>query len=158
MNAAKAANADTATSANTAGIATNAVNDMNGDKISDTYMKIPKHYTELKYGDTLPFGLYHFIMMRVPGSLDDGHSFVVDFGSMGYYPLHVYSPLMGDMGGGFQRVAFTFNGIVENPGYVLSSVEHSWIEQRTGTSAYGLNFEEVEDSDIFAIYYSKLSI
>ena len=150
--------AENATNANTAGTALYATNDNAGTPINGGYMKIPKHYTELKYGDTLPFGLYHFIMLRVPGSLDDGHSFVVDFGSMGYYPLHVYSPLMGDMGGGFQRVAFTFNGIVENPGYVLSSMEHSWIEQRTGTSAYGLNFEEVEDSDIFAIYYSKLSI
>ena len=156
--ATKADSATTATSANTAGAAVNATNDMLGNTIHYTYMKVPNGYTELKYGDTLPFGLYHFIIMRVSGSLDDGHSFVVDFGSMGYYPLHVYSPLMGDMGGGFQRVAFTFNGIVENPGYVLSSVEHSWIEQRTGTTAYGLNFEEVEDSDIFAIYYSKLSI
>ena len=157
-SAVKATAADTATNANTAGNANSAIwasNDFLGNPIHSTYMKIPTEYTELKYGDTLPFGLYHFFIVRTPGSLDDGHSFVVDLGSKGYYPLHVYSPLMGDMGGGFQRVAFTFTGSVDRPGYEYTAVQHSWIEQHV--SVYGLNFGNVADSDIFAIYYNKLT-
>ena len=148
--------ATTATSANTAGSANKAVNDGDGNKISDTYIKMPKQYTELKYGDTLPLGLYQFYMMRVPGELDEGYSFLMDLGGGNHYPLHIYSPLMCDSGYGFNRIKFSFNASPSAPGYIFNTVEYSTIAA-SGTS-YGLNFKEVEDSDTFAIYYNKLTI
>ena len=130
--------------------------DGDGNKISDTYIKMPKQYTELKYGDTLPLGLYQFFMMRVPGELDEGCSFLMDLGGGNHYPLHIYSPLMCDSGYGFNRIKFSFNASPSAPGYIFNTVEYSTIAA-SGTS-YGLNFKEVEDSDTFAIYYNKLTI
>ena len=155
--------ATTATNANTAGGASYAVTaakDSAGNTIVDTYMKIPKDYTLLKVGDTLPLGLYHFTIMNVAGTFDNGHSFITDLGCKGNYPAHVYSPLMANAGGAFERVAFTFNGLPSNPGYTYTSVQRSAVVLLTDTDTtdfYGLQFNDITNDNIFAIYYTKLS-
>lgn len=155
----KATTADTATSANTAGstaFAVMATKDGVGNVIDGTYMKIPGEHTKIKYGDTLPFGLYQFYTMESPPVLDQGHSFLVDLGSNGHYPAHIYSPLMCSGGSAFQRYVFTFNASPDAPGYVFTAIEDSWIEHSTDIDRYVLNFQDVSDDDLFTIYYRKI--
>lgn len=143
--------ANTATSANTAG---SAVNDGNGNKISDTYMEKLKGYTAIAYGTILPVGMYHFCVTESMGTGSGGFSFFVDLGVNGNPPSKVYSPLASPKdGGSFLRVAFTYMGA---SGYVLSAVENGWIAYNTDTTLYTLDFGEVSDSDFFTIYYKKI--
>ena len=155
--ATKATSADTATSANTAGSATTAAkatNDMLGNMIHTTYMKIPKGYTEGSYTTTLPVGLYHFCVTESLGTGVGSFSFFVDLGANGYLPFKVYSPLVSPRdGGSFLRVAFTYMG---PNGYELTTVERGYIAYDADYQLYSLDFTAVSDKDFFTIYYKKM--
>lgn len=88
--AATADNATTATSANTAGSATSAVNDGNGDKISDTYLKIPDDFAMCSGGTHLSSGTYVFRVLIVGANGAENHVAVVDIGGT-VIAEHVFS-------------------------------------------------------------------
>lgn len=139
--------ANTATSANTAGIATNAVNDMNGDNISKKYMKIPEGYTALAMGETISEGFYHFIMVEKNSEL--GYSFFMDFGSTGYHPQNMYSPVAA-VYNALHRVTFTIQ--------TLGLYKYSSIDVGT-VSGSTFSFSPVGEAtaSYYTLYYKKLS-
>ena len=147
LHATTAASAETATSANTAGIATNAVNDSNGKKIIETYMKIPEGYTALAKGETISNGFYHFIMVERYSDL--GYSFFMDFGSTGYHPQKMYSPVVA-VYNVLHRVTFTIQTLGR---YLYSSIDAGTVSGST------FSFSPVAEStaDYYTLYYKKLS-
>lgn len=72
--------ANTATSANTAGSANKAVNDGDGNKISDTYLKIPNDFTLCSAGTVLETGLYVFRVLIIDSTTGYQHVAVADIG------------------------------------------------------------------------------
>lgn len=147
LHAATAKSAETATSANTAGIATTAVNDSNGNKISDTYMKIPEGYTVLARGENISEGFYHFIMVEKDSDL--GYSFFMDFGSTGYHPQNMYSPVAA-VYNALHRVTFTIKTLGL---YTYSSIDVGTVSGST------FSFSPVGEAtaSYYTLYYKKLS-
>jgi len=81
--------ATTATSANTAGSATKAVNDGDGNKISDTYMKVPSDYVTCAVDTVLSTGLYVFRVFMPGDGYGEAHTLLVQIG--GTIAPYVYS-------------------------------------------------------------------
>ena len=144
-----ATNAATATHANTAGSASQSVSDGDGNKISDTYMKIPKEYTRIEMGEKLPFGLYHFVLIySVDNTPYIGGSFSLGLGNTAVYPRVMYSPVIS-VDNSLLRVAFGFAML---SGYSFSSMEIGIVSGGT------LSFDSMPDNLAAdcALYYTKL--
>lgn len=72
--------ANTATSANTAGSANRAVNDGDGNKISDTYVKVPSDYVVCTADTELSTGLYVFRVFMLGSGFAEMHTLLIQIG------------------------------------------------------------------------------
>lgn len=135
--AATADNATTATSANTAGSATSAVNDGNGDKISDTYIKVPNDYANISESQRVSTGLYVFRVFMLGSGYAEMHTLLVQTGGM--IAEYVYSNVFS-FNNLFCRLKFRSGG---TDGATYDGIQ-SWDEQNgvwvdatfNGTVAY----------------------
>lgn len=144
--------ATTATNANTAGMAGAAISaskDGDGNIIKDTYMKIPEGYTALAMGETISEGFYHFIMIEKRNEL--GYSFFMDFGSTGYHPHNMYSPIVA-LYNVLHRVTFTLKTLGL---YTYSSIDVGTVEDNALTFSFSPVAEAT--ASYYTLYYKKLS-
>lgn len=141
--ATKADNADTATSANTAGSATSAVNDSDGNKISDTYLKIPEDYAICSAGTKLTTGLYILRVLIIGAGNAENHVAVADIGGT-VVASNLYSSTFS-YNDGLYRLHF---GSGDKDGATYQGIEW-WAEQE------GF-WRDASFSGTVSVYYKKL--
>ena len=135
----KAISADSATtaiSANTAGSATSAVNDGNGNKISDTYIKIPSGYANMPDTPRFARGLYIFRVFMLGDGYAEMHTQLIQTG--GTIAAYVYSDMFS-FNDQFYRLKF-INGNTDGATYsglqVWSEQDGSWRDAASTVTAY----------------------
>lgn len=135
--------ATTATSANTAGSATSAVNDGNGDKISDTYLKIPNDFALCPAGTKLTTGLYILRVLIIGVGNAENHVAVADIGGT-VVASNLYSSTFS-YNDGLYRLHF---GSSDKDGATYQGIEW-WAEQE------GF-WRDASFSGTVSVYYKKL--
>lgn len=141
--ATKADSADTATSANTAGSATSAVNDGNGNKISDTYLKIPNDFALCPVGTQLAAGLYALRILILGSSSGETHIAMADIGGL-VVANNLYSSTFS-YDDGLYRLHF---GSGNKDGATYQGIEW-WAEQESF-------WREASFSGTVSVYYKRL--
>ena len=142
----KATTADSATtavSANTAGSATSAVNDGDGNKISDTYIKVPSDYANMPESQRFETGLYIFRVFMLGSGYAEMHTLLIQTGGM--IAEYVYSNMFS-FNDQFYRLKF-INGSTEGATY---SGMQAWDEQAG-------SWRDAPSAVTAYVYYKKLT-